>query len=94
MTTTLSTERDFKVSKEPFVDVVTVSVNLEREDMAIAAYNDSGIPSVLITRDTFRNDTSTNQKIEFRSISFKDFHGYRIWCCEIDGNELRACLVR
>jgi len=94
MTTTLSTERDFKVSRKPFEDVVTVSVNLGCEDMTIAAYSDSEAPSVLITRDTFKNDTSTNQKIEFRNISFEEFHGYKVWCCEILEDELRACLVR
>lgn len=93
MTATLD-GKDLSISRSSFEDVVTVSVDLGCEDMAIAAYNDSGTPSVLITRDKFQNDTSTNQKIEFRTIYFKDFRGYRVWCCEINGDELRACLVR
>lgn len=93
MTTTISKD-ETKVCRKSFSDVVAVSVNLECENMAVAAYDDSRIPSVLVTYDTFPADTSTNQKMKFKKISFEGFEGYRVWSCEIEGEELKACLVR
>lgn len=95
MTTTLSSSREkICVSVESFAEVVAVSVKLDNECMAIAAYGESRTPSVVLTRETFDKDPSSNQKIEFVSIPFKQFEGYKVWCCEIEGDELKACLVR
>lgn len=93
MTTTISKE-EVKVCRKVFADVAAVAVNLGCENMAVAAYDDSRMPSVLVTYDTFPADTSTNQNMKFRRISFEGFEGYRVWSCEIEGEELKACLVR
>ena len=93
MTITAAKEK-FKTSRESFSDVAVVSVKLGREDLTVAAYEDSRIPSILVTRDTFSDDTSENQRMVFTRVSFEEFEGYKVWCCEIDGEELKACLVR
>jgi hypothetical protein len=95
MTKTISKNKDAQISREKFADVVTVCVNLGSDDMTVVAYEHARTPAILVTRDAFDKDLSSNQKIDFRTVSLNGFEGYRIWCCEIiEGTELRVCLVR
>jgi hypothetical protein len=85
---------DFVISRKNFSDVAAVSVRLESETMAVAAYGDSRIPSIILTQDEFARDSSLSQKMRFKTIFFEEFEGYKIWSCDIDGDEMNVCLVK
>lgn len=93
MIKTISGEK-LKISRKNFTDVVAISVKLENEDMTVAAYGDSLVPSVILTSNSFQSEPSSNQRVDFKSIKFRDFEGYRVWCCDIEGDELKVCMVR
>lgn len=84
---------EFLVSRKNFMDVAAVSVRLNSENMAIAAYKESRFPSIILTEEEFSRENTDRQEIKFETIEFKDFEGYKIWSCEIDGKEMKVCLV-
>lgn len=90
-----SATKDFeaKIIRREFKDSELLRVQLKSDDMVLVACNNSRIPSVMITNDKISN-AGESQKIEFETISFEDYEGYRIWCCEIVDDEIRVCLVK
>ena len=88
-----STE-DFRICAGSFSEISAVSVELEGDNVAVAAYEDSRIPSIIITERNLSRSAEERQEMNFKRICFKGFEGYRVWCCEVEGNEMKVCLVR
>lgn len=87
-------EKENKIREVKFDKMAAMNVDLERDDMAIAAYGEGRVPYVLLTSNNFSMDASSRQQVSFEKITLDSFEGYRVWCCEIDGREMRVCLVR
>lgn len=95
MTTAVSKKsEELGISRKNFSDVAAVSVRLDSESMTVAAYGDSRTPSIILTQEEFARDASMSQEMRFKTIYFKGFEGYKIWSCDIDGDEMNVCLVR
>lgn len=83
------------VEREVCGKVATVSVVFDHDDFAVVAYcKEDGVPSIMVTRDTFRRDTSVSQNMDFHKIRLESFKGYDVWCCEILSEEMRICLMK
>jgi hypothetical protein len=87
-------EKENKIREVKFDKMAAMNVDLERDDMAIAAYGEGRVPYVLLTSNNFSMDTNSRQQVSFERVTFDSFEGYRVWCCEIEGGEMRVCLVR
>lgn len=86
--------KDDKIKQVKFGGVAAVSVDLGRDDMAVAAYGEGRVPYVLLTSNNFSMDTNSRQQVGFEKVTFDSFEGYKVWCCEIEGGEMRVCLAR
>lgn len=77
-----------------FKEVRPLCVKLDSDDMVVVAYENFKFPSVIITNETFARDVNSRQEVNFKTVSFESYEGYRIWSCEIVDDEMRVCLVR
>lgn len=85
----------YNVLRQDFGSTVALKVLFEDEqEVAVAAYQDGIFPSVIVTLDSFLEDTKENQRMDMYKVSFEQFRGYKIWCCEMVGNEMRVCLSK
>lgn len=65
--------------------VVVLEVDPIDEDLVIAAYGDSNIPSLI-----FQNKETR----EFTDIRFREFEGFKIWAADLNHDSLKVCLLR
>lgn len=91
---TLTSGKQNKIKQVKFGGMAALSVDLGRDDMAVAAYGEGRVPYVLLTSNNFSLDANSRQQVGFEKIAFDSFEGYKVWCCEIEGSEMRVCLVK
>lgn len=64
------------------------------ENAAVAAYQDTPHPAVILARKTFDRPLQQNQGMRFEKIELREHQGYVVWCCEIVDDELRIALSK
>lgn len=75
----------------PSVVLLTAHVD---EDSAVAAYQETPHPAVILARKTLHRPADENQRMEFEKVEFREHRGYSVWCCEIVDDELRVALSK
>lgn len=66
-------------------DIVALEVEVENDNLLIAAYGDGLVPSIIL------NNQETGG---FSKINFSEFENFKIWSADLNGDSLRICLVR
>ena len=64
------------------------------DNTAVAAYQDTPHPAVILARKNFDRPAQQNQEMRFEKVQFREYPGYAVWCCEIVDEELRVALSR
>jgi hypothetical protein len=75
-------------------DIVTIELELGSDSVAVAAFGDGNVPSVMLTHDKFSAPIDHNQTNELTRVGFEGLRGYKVWSCEHSGEILRICLTR
>lgn len=73
---------------------VAMEVVVANKNIAVAAFGDGIVPSVILTDNSFNLSTDTSQTKSFFKLSFPNLKGFKVWSCDISCDSLKLFFIK